>query len=245
MSKPLAVIAGVGTGLGFSLAKQFSAEYKVILLSRSQDKLDALAKEITAKGGEAIGISTDLNSEENIAETFKKIKTLGQVNVAIFNASGGDRRYFKAPFLTIPADKFEAFWKTSAKGGFLFAQQSLPLLIETAKSNPVHPPTLLFTGATASIKASIDFAAFASSKWALRALSQSLAKEFGPQGVHVGHIIADGAFDTPSRRDMQPDGNSENWMDTDGMAQSYWALHVQPKRAWSWEIDLRPYTEKW
>jgi len=163
MSKPLAVIAGVGTGLGFSLAKQFSAEYKVILLSRSQDKLDALSKEITAKGGEAIGISTDLNSEENIAETFKKIKTLGQVNVAIFNASGGDRRYFKAPFLTIPADKFEAFWKTSAKGGFLFAQQSLPLLIETAKSNPVHPPTLLFTGATASIKASIDFAAFASS----------------------------------------------------------------------------------
>jgi NAD(P)-dependent dehydrogenase (short-subunit alcohol dehydrogenase family) len=128
------------------------------------------------------------------------------------------------------------------KGGFLFAQQSLPLLIETAKSNPVHPPTLLFTGATASIKASINFAAFASSKWALRALSQSLAKEFGPQGVHVGHIIADGAFDTPTRRDTQPDGNAENWMDTDGMAQSYWALHVQPKRAWSWEIDLRPYT---
>ena len=123
----------------------------------------------------------------------------------------------------------------------MFAQQALPLLIETAKTNPRHPATLLFTGATASIKASIGFSAFASAKWALRALSQSLAKEFGPQGVHVGHIIADGGFDTPMRRDMQPDGDEETWMSTDGMAESYWSLHIQPKRAWSWEIDLRPY----
>jgi NAD(P)-dependent dehydrogenase (short-subunit alcohol dehydrogenase family) len=130
---------------------------------------------------------------------------------------------------------------TVSKGGFLFAQQAIPLLIETAKTNPTHPPTLLFTGATASIKASIGFSAFASAKWALRALSQSLAKEFGPQGVHVGHIIADGGFDTPLRKSIDPNGDEETWMSTEGMAQSYWALHTQPKRAWSWEIDLRPY----
>ena len=128
-----------------------------------------------------------------------------------------------------------------SKGGFLFAQQALPLLIETAKTNPKYPATLLFTGATASIRASIGFSAFASAKWALRALSQSLAKEFGPQGVHVGHIIADGGFDTPLRREMDPDGNEETLMSTEGMAESYWFLHTQPKRAWSWEIDLRPY----
>jgi NAD(P)-dependent dehydrogenase (short-subunit alcohol dehydrogenase family) len=123
----------------------------------------------------------------------------------------------------------------------LFAQQAIPLLIDTAKTNPKHPATLLFTGATASIKASIGFSAFASAKWGLRALSQSLAKEFGPQGVHVGHIIADGGFDTAIRREMQPDGDEETWMSTAGMAESYWSLHIQPKRAWSWEIDLRPY----
>ena len=126
----------------------------------------------------------------------------------------------------------------------MFAQQAIPLLLETAKSNPEYPSTLLFTGATASIKASIGFSAFASAKWGLRALSQSLAKEFGPQGVHVGHIIADGGFDTPFRKSLEPDGNEETWMSTEGMAQSYWSLHAQPKRAWSWELDLRPYLVK-
>jgi NAD(P)-dependent dehydrogenase (short-subunit alcohol dehydrogenase family) len=161
--------------------------------------------------------------------------------VAIFNASGGDRKYFRAPFLTIPPSVYEQFWQTSTKGGFLFAQASLPLLLSTAKTSTKYPPTLLFTGATASIKASIGFSAFASAKFALRALSQSLAKEFGPQGVHVGHIVADGGFDTPIRKEMQPDGDEETWMSTEQMAESYWGLHIQGKRAWSWEVDLRPY----
>jgi NAD(P)-dependent dehydrogenase (short-subunit alcohol dehydrogenase family) len=130
---------------------------------------------------------------------------------------------------------------TISFGGFLFARNAIQLLQETAKKNPKYPATLLFTGATASVKGSIGFAAFASAKWALRGLSQSLAKEFGPEGVHVAHIIADGGFDTPRRKEMFPGADEEPWMSTDGMAQSYWALHTQPKRAWSWEIDLRPY----
>jgi len=248
MAKSIAVVAGAGPGLGYSLAKKFSSEYKVVLLSRTQEKLDTLANEIKKEGGEALGIATDLNDEGSVAEAFKKIKALGPLNVAIFNASGGggeSRKYFRAPFLTVPASAYEDFWRTSTKGGFLFAQQALPLLIETAKTNPKHPATLLFTGATASIKASIGFSAFASAKWGLRALSQSLAKEFGPQRVHVGHIIADGGFDTPFRRENFPDGDPETWMSTEGMAESYWSLHIQPKSAWSWELDLRPYLEKW
>lgn len=128
-----------------------------------------------------------------------------------------------------------------SKGGFLFAQQAIPLLVEATKSNPKHPPTLVFTGATASAKASAGFSAFACAKWGVRALSQSLAKEFGPQGVHVCHIVADGVFDTPSRKEMDPNGDDEPLMSTEGMAESYWFLHIQPRRAWSWEIDLRPY----
>ena len=161
--------------------------------------------------------------------------------MAIFNASGGDRKYFRAPFLSIPASVYEQFWQTSTKGGFLFAQASLPFLLSTSKTSTKYPPTLLFTGATASIKASIGFSAFASAKWALRALSQSLAKEFGPLGVHVGHVVADGVFDTPMRKEMQPGGDEEPWMSTEEMAESYWGMHIQGKRAWSWEIDLRPY----
>jgi len=126
----------------------------------------------------------------------------------------------------------------------VFAQQAIPLLLETAKTETKYPPTLLFTGATASVRGSSGFSAFASAKHALRAMSQSLAKEFGPQGVHVGHIVADGGFDTPIRRQRDPDVDEDKLMSTDDMAQSYWALHTQPKRAWSWEIDLRPYLVK-
>jgi short-subunit dehydrogenase len=116
----------------------------------------------------------------------------------------------------------------------------IPLLLQSTSSNPPHPPTLIFTGATAAVKASAKFAAFASAKFALRALSQSLAKEFGPQGVHVSHVIADGVFDSDRGRSYTG-GNTEGLMDTDEMAEAYWKLHTQGKRAWTWEIDLRPY----
>ena len=191
----------------------------------------------------------------SLRQTFRKIRSLGPLNLAVYNAAGGGgegRKYFKAPFLTIPAAAYESYWQTStfdryiylvlirSKGGFMFAQQAITLLLETAKTNPKYPATLLFTGATASIKASAGFSAFASAKSALRSLSQSLAKEFGPQAVHIGHVIADGVFDTPIRREAQPEGD-EGLMSPDSMAQSYWSLHIQPKGAWSWEIDLRPY----
>ena len=116
----------------------------------------------------------------------------------------------------------------------------IPLLMDAASTNPTYPPTIIFTGATAGIKASAKFAAFASAKFGLRALSQSLAKEFGPKGVHVCHVVADGVFDSDRGREFTG-GQSEGLMDTEEMAESYWKLHTQGKRAWTWEIDLRPY----
>jgi len=127
----------------------------------------------------------------------------------------------------------------SSKGAFIFSQALLPLLLSAAEGQPKYPPTLLFTGATAAVKASANFASFASAKFGLRALSQSLAKEFGPKGIHVGHIVADGVFDSDRGREYM--GSSEGLMDTDEMAEAYWKLHTQGRRAWTWEIDLRPY----
>ena len=116
----------------------------------------------------------------------------------------------------------------------------IPLLMDSTSANTAHPPTIIFTGATAAIKASPNFAGFASAKFGLRALSQSLAKEFGPKGVHVCHVVADGVFDSDRGREYTG-GQNEGLMDTEEMAEAYWKLHTQGKRAWTWEIDLRPY----
>lgn len=185
-------------------------------------------------------------------ETAQEIKALGlPVAAAVFNLGGGDRKHFREPFLEIPLSAFQAHWESQVynppcthstedrKAAFLFSQALLPLLLDATKKDLPYPPTLIFTGATASVKASVNFASFASSKWGLRALSQSLAKEFGPQGVHVSHVIADGVFDSARGRSygLEPD----KLMDTDEMAEAYWKLHTQSKRAWTWEIDLRPF----
>lgn len=128
---------------------------------------------------------------------------------------------------------------SNRKAGFIFSQQLIPLLLSTASITTTYPPTLIFTGATASVKASANFVSFGSAKFGLRALSQSLAREFGPQGVHISHVIADGVFD--SERGRSYGGMKEGLIDTDGIAEAYWNLHTQGKRAWTWEIDLRSY----
>jgi NAD(P)-dependent dehydrogenase (short-subunit alcohol dehydrogenase family) len=155
----------------------------------------------------------------------------------------------QVPSLTIPSQHSKVTGKAKclspfplsdhSKAAFIFSQALLPLLISTAETETKYPPTIIFTGATAGIKASAKFAAFASAKFGLRALSQSLAKEFGPKGVHVGHVVADGVFDSDRGREYM--GSSEGLMDTDEMAEAYWKMHTQGKRAWTWEIDLRPY----
>jgi NAD(P)-dependent dehydrogenase (short-subunit alcohol dehydrogenase family) len=177
----------------------------------------------------------------HLTETVEAIKKLNApVCAAVFNLGGGDNKYFMNPFLETPLHAFQNHWETQVyilpififtnnrKAAFIFSQAILPLLISS--TNTLHPPSLIFTGATASLKASPKFASFASAKFALRALSQSLAKEFGPQGVHVSHVVADGVFDTPRTRRFgySPD---DGLMDTDEMAEAYWKLHTQGKNA--------------
>jgi NAD(P)-dependent dehydrogenase (short-subunit alcohol dehydrogenase family) len=153
--------------------------------------------EINASGGKAIGISTDLSDAQSVTSTFDKIKKEFPdlpLAAAVFNSGGG---FARKPFLELTEDDYVGALNSQARGGFLFSQATLPLLLKGTSASLENPPTLIFTGATASVRGSAKFASFASGKFALRALSQSLAREFGPQGVHVGHAIVDGVINIP------------------------------------------------
>jgi NAD(P)-dependent dehydrogenase (short-subunit alcohol dehydrogenase family) len=192
-SKLIAIIAGVGPGTGAAVARKFSTAYPVVLLARTPSSYESLAAEINAAGGRALGISTDVSSASSLASAVTAIKSEFGNDVAaaaaIFNASGA---FMRKPFLEIPVETFEKGFGVSGMGGVLFSQSVLPLLLRGVERQGVgqgeekeggYCPTLIFTGATASVKSNALMASFSTGKWALRALSQSLAREFGPQGV--------------------------------------------------------------
>jgi len=245
-SKLIAIVAGVGPGTGAAVARKFAATYPVVLLARKPENFEGLASEINQSGGKAIGISTDVSDSKSVKSAVEKIKAeFGEgvgAAAAIFNASGP---FLRAPFLDLPEDTFHASLAVSANGGFHFSQATLPLLLNGVKQKSMYPPTLIFTGATASVKANALMASFATGKWALRALSQSLAKEFGPQGVHVSHAIIDGVIDIPRTKEWLKDMGPEAKLSAEGIANDYWHLHTQPVTNFTWEIDLRPAVEKW
>lgn len=245
MSKLVAVVAGVGPGTGAAVARKFASLYPVVLLARNPDNYDGVVKDINSSGGKAIGIPTDIADASSVKAAFAKIgDEFGAdygLAAAIFNASG---RFVRKPFLELSEDEFNAGLDVSGKGAFLFAQATLPRLVSAAPKSK-HPPALIFTGATASVKANAQMASFATGKWALRALSQSLAKEFGPQGVHVSHAIIDGVIDIPRTKEWLKDAGPDAKISADGIADAYWHLHTQPRTTLTWEIDIRPYVEKW
>ncbi|KAK7699763.1 hypothetical protein SLS64_011375 [Diaporthe eres] len=198
MSSPsfYALIAGVGSGIGRATALRFARTYPVVLVARNADSYSGLVDEIKASGGKAIGVAADVSRPDAMRSAFETIQkeTKGsKLAAAIYNVNSG---FVMKPFLDIKQEELELGLDGTARGFFNFAQQTIPLLLQSVgQSN--HPPTLIATGATASTKASANFATFAAGKFALRALSQSIAKEFGPRGIHVAHAIVDGIVDTP------------------------------------------------
>ncbi|CAI6247776.1 unnamed protein product [Periconia digitata] len=245
-SKLVTIVAGVGAGTGASVARKFAKTYPVVLLARNPENFESLAKEINSSGGKALGISTDISDSSSVKKAIETIKKeFGDdvgASAAIFNASGG---FLRKSFLELPEDVFTTSMNVSATGGFLFSQATLPLLLKGVEQKSEHPPSLIFTGATASVKSNARMASFAPGKWALRALSQSLAREFGPQGIHVSHAIIDGVIDIPRTRELLKDLGPEAKLSADGIANDYWWLHTQPRTNFTWEIDLRPAVEKW
>ncbi|KAH1427127.1 hypothetical protein KXV53_006854 [Aspergillus fumigatus] len=216
-TKALAVIAGVGPGTGASIARRFAKAYSVVVLSRNPANFEPLVQEINSSGGQALGISADVTDSTSVKSAFEKIA----------------QQYAGVP---LAAAVF------NPAGAFNFAKSALPLLLQAQGLQ--HPPTLIFTGATASVKGSANFAAFATGKFALRALAQSLAREFGPKGVHVSHVIIDGVIDIPRTKAWTFE-HEDAKLDPDAIAESYWHLHTQPRTTFGFELDLRPYVEKW
>ncbi|KAK5683896.1 hypothetical protein LTS10_003759 [Elasticomyces elasticus] len=245
-SKAIAVVAGVGPGTGASVARKFAAAYPVVLLARNPDNYESLVEEINKSGGKAIGISTDVSSPESLKAAFEKVEQEykgAPIAAAIFNASG---RFVRKPLLDMAVEDFEAGYHVSVKGAFLFSQHTLPGLLKHAEDKDAkYPPTLIFTGATASVKANALMSGFASAKFALRALSTSIAKEFAPKGVHVAHAIIDGVIDIPRTKDWLKDMPAEAKIGADDIADAYWHLSTQSKRCFTNEIDIRPMLEKW
>ncbi|KKA17784.1 7-alpha-hydroxysteroid dehydrogenase [Rasamsonia emersonii CBS 393.64] len=242
-ARAFAIVAGVGPGTGSSVARRFAQSYPVVVLARNPANFTPVVDEINSSGGKALGISTDLSDAASVRAAFDKIaKEFPDLPLAaaIFNPGGG---FVRKPFLELTEEEFVAGYNSQARGAFLFSQATLPLLLkgvdQSGEKKLEHPPTLIFTGATASVRGSATFATFATGKFALRALSQSLAREFGPQGVHVAHVIVDGVIDIPRTKEWKfphPDAK----LSPEAIADSYWFLHTQPRTTFAFELDLRP-----
>ncbi|KAL2853209.1 hypothetical protein BJX68DRAFT_234188 [Aspergillus pseudodeflectus] len=242
-AKPLAIIAGVGPGTGASVARKFAAAYSVVVIARNPDNYNPLVEEINASGGKALGLSADLSDSSAVSSVFDKISQQfkdAPLAAAVFNSGGG---FVRKPFLELTEEEFTNGFRSQGLGAFNFAKQTLPLLQKSTGQLP-HPPTLIFTGATASVRGSANFAPFASGKFALRALAQSLAREFGPKGVHIAHVIIDGVIDIPRTKEWKFE-HEDAKLDPGAIADAYWHLHTQPRTTFGFELDLRPYVEKW
>lgn len=236
-ARPITLIAGIGEGLGVGLAAAFAADgHDVVGLSRSDRATDPATKAVAAAGGSYTHRAVDLTDDAAVAATIAPLAD--RVEVLIHTA----HTLLIRPFLETAPAEFEMVWRTGFLGAVHATRAVLPAMVERGGG------TIVLAGATASVRAGARFAAFASTKFALRGLAQSLAREFGPAGVHVAHLVLDGLIDEPQtdgRFGTAEDGPTGNGrMAPDAIAAACLALARQPRSAWTQELDLRPSTEK-
>jgi NAD(P)-dependent dehydrogenase (short-subunit alcohol dehydrogenase family) len=191
-------------------------------------------EEIEGAGGTALPVSTDATDPASVAAAFDEVRSnLGAPEVFVYNAGA----FQMGGILDLSPEKFDECFKANCAGAFYAAQQVLPAMVEAGRG------TVLLTGATAALRGGARFSALAVGKFGLRALAQSMAREFGPQGVHVAHVVVDGQIDTPRVREMSPDREDHTMLSPDAIAETYWQLHSQDRTAWTLELDLRPAVE--
>ena len=239
-AQKVALIAGVGEGLGKSLARRFASEgYATVLVARSAERLASIAEDIEAEGGRGVAYVADLREESAVTKLFEDVeKELGPISLVVFNTGAN----YRNSILDMPADMFEKVWRLSCYAGFLVGREAARHMV------PRGHGTVIFTGATASLRGSAHYAAFAAAKGGLRQLAQSMARELGPKGIHVASVIIDGAIDSARTRERFHERMAQ--LPADGalqpahIAEAYWQLHKQPRDAWSFEVDLRPWAEK-
>jgi NADP-dependent 3-hydroxy acid dehydrogenase YdfG len=233
--KGVAVVVGVGAGLGAALAQRFAAGYKVALLARSADVIEKVSAEISRAGGIARPIQCDATIEQQIAAIHEQIRReLGPVEILIYN---GGRRPMGRLLETTP-EVFEQTWRLHTFGAFLWARQVVPDMLAHGRG------TLLITGATAGVRPWPTSAAFAPAKFAVRGLAQVLARDLHPQGIHVAYVNVDGGIDMPLLRKFRPEAQDEELLKPSAIADAFWYLAHQDRSAWSHELDVRPFTEQ-
>jgi NAD(P)-dependent dehydrogenase (short-subunit alcohol dehydrogenase family) len=239
-SKAVLVI-GAGDATGGAIARRFAREGLVACVTRRQaDKLAPLVERIRAEGGTAHGFGSDARKEDEMTALVARIEAeIAPIEVAVFNI-GANVRFS----ITETTERvYRKVWEMGALAGFLMGREVARAMLPRGRG------TIVFTGATASLRGSAGFAAFAGAKHALRALAQSMARELGPQGIHVAHVVIDGAIDTAFIAENFPERYalkaSDGILDPDAIAENYWQIHRQPRSAWTHEMDLRPWSEKW
>ena len=235
-----AIVVGVGpeAGLGGALCKRFAREgLHVVAAGRTASQLASVVDAITRAGGRATAVPTDTTRETDVIRLFDRAAAAGPIAITAYNAGNNQI----GNLVDMEAAFFEEVWRVACFGGFLVGREAARRMV------PSGGGTLFFTGATASVRARPPFIAFASAKAGLRAIAQGMAREFGPAGLHVAHVIIDGGIDGERLRTVLPDfvaGKGEDGtLDIDAIADTYWHLHTQHRSAWTHELDLRPFKE--
>ena len=232
-----AFVVGVGAlqGLGAATARRFARDgLHVVCVGRTREKLDRVVEAIRAEGGSADAQVADATREEDVVSLFARRETPVAV---VFNAGINQR----IPLQDVTAERFEEFWRVCCFGGFLVGREAARHML------PNGGGTVIFTGASASLRGRDGFAHFAAAKAGLRMVAQSMAREFGPEGLHVAHVVIDGGIDGEKQRGRNPkiaeERGPDGMLDIDAIAETYWQIHRQPRSAWTQEIDLRPWRE--
>jgi NAD(P)-dependent dehydrogenase (short-subunit alcohol dehydrogenase family) len=244
VTAPTAVVVGVGAerGLGAALCRRFAKEgFHVLVAGRTPDKIAQVVGTIVAAGGRAEAVPTDATREDDVASLFDRAMTAGDdrapAELVVSNAGNNQRIDFRE----LSAQQFEDFWRVGCLSGFLVGREAARRLV------PLGRGTVIFTGASASLRGKPGFAHFAAAKAGLRMIAQSMARDYGPQGLHVAHVVIDGGIDGERLRRRGPEMIAQRGEDgllgIEAIAEAYWQIHRQPRSAWTQELDLRPFKE--
>eukprot|EP00090_Calanus_glacialis_P045484 TRINITY_DN8471_c0_g1_i2.p1 TRINITY_DN8471_c0_g1~~TRINITY_DN8471_c0_g1_i2.p1 ORF type:complete len:250 (-),score=59.66 TRINITY_DN8471_c0_g1_i2:85-834(-) len=246
----VALIVGAGPGIGSCVAKKFARQgYQVCVARRNQDQLESLVKEIEDNGGKCNAFGCDMRKEEEVRKLVEHVENnIGPIGCGVHNI-GANIGHISA--MDTSTRVYTKVWEMATLSAFLFGREVGSRMVQRGHG------TIIYTGATASLRGSAGHSAFSSAKMAKRALAQSLAREFGPLGVHVAHVVVDGAVDNPNTKKFfgekdpklakmfEEKGEVGGLVDPNDVAETYWHLHNQGRTAWTHEVDLRPWVEKW
>lgn len=240
-NKKVVLVVGAGDATGGAIARRFAREgFVACVTRRNAEKLEALVDEIRTQGGEAHGFACDARKEDDVIALIEQIEEqVGPIEAFVFNIGAN----VPCSILEETARKYFKIWEMACFSGFLNAREVARRMVKRQRG------TILFTGATAGLRGASGFAAFAGAKHGIRALAQSVARELGPMNIHVAHVVVDGAIDTDFIRNNFPEKYAtraeDGILDPEHIAENYWYLHTQPRDAWTFELDLRPWNERW